>query len=133
MTQAIAGGIYVAVFFTLLMRNLSNELLVIGYTILGFVFNFVLVCFTYITGSILGEKATYQTIGQCCWFLSISAFVGFLFALILKYTDRLNDDMTNKTPENHDSEINNKKKAPDGYNIEISYDQKDKVKEQSNV
>ena len=87
-TQAIAGGLYVSVFFTLLVKNNSSGLMALGSTLAIFGNDLGTLVGTLVTGNILGKKATPETINSCCWHLSVLAFVGFILACLLKFTDR---------------------------------------------
>ena len=119
-TQGVAGGLYVAVFFTMLLKNLTAELSAIGFSFAIFGNNLGVICFTFVTADVLGDKATPESIGECCWFLSILAVVGLLLALMLKYTDRLERNPLIKLDENNNLGPNNIESVSDSKGLEIS-------------
>merc|ERR1740139_893392 len=102
MIHAVAGGIYVVVFDPLLLKSLTKELSALGITFAFYGNDIGILCFTLVNGRILGERATPETIGKCCWFLSISAFVGFLLAFMLRYNDKFDEAQKVETDKKHD-------------------------------
>jgi len=86
--HSIGAGMFVSVYYACLSKNISTHLAAIGISISITMNDIAIFIGPLITGKIMGEKATKETINQCCWFLAGVGFLGMVFSGWLVSTDR---------------------------------------------
>lgn len=72
------GGLFVGSFFTALSQNVSTNLASVGIGIAITMNNIAIFVGPLVTGSIMGDKATKETIHECCWLFALIAGFGLL-------------------------------------------------------
>lgn len=85
----MVGGLFVGTFFTALAKNVSSNLASVGIGIAITLNNIAIFIGPLVTGSIMGEKATKETVHECCWILALFAGLGLLASVWLLWTDKL--------------------------------------------